>query len=476
MTHVALYCRLSPRPDGTYEGVDAQERWGRAYAAKTWPGLPVEVYADRGISAANGDHRPEFSRLREAITGGLVAHLWTVEQTRLERTETGWFALAAELDAAGITEVHTDRDGIVRVRDEVAGIKAVLAAGEVRKLTARVNATLAEKAAQGQPPGAHVFGYRHATVDGVKTYVIVPEQADVVREAADRVLHGWSLTNIATDLDARGVRGTHGGRINATTVKTWLTSPSIAGHRVYRGRIVGRGNWPPILDEDTWQAVRAALTGPRTVKTHRGEQQVTAGQLRPPAGRRYLLTGGLAVCGVCGSPLGGSVRKLGPRSKGKTPFLACKTSACVGVVLEPVEAYVLDRLWAELDKPEFLGQFTSDDHTARRDEITGRLSGLDAQRASLAAMWGAGELTDIEWQAARRTITETEQALRAELAAIPRPVKNLDIAAVRRAWPVLSLDEQRAFIREFVARVTVTPAGGRKLPVDGRVTVEWREV
>src|SRR5262249_12657562 len=44
---VALICRLSPRPDGKYEGIEDQENWGRAYAAEHWPGLPVEVFPDR---------------------------------------------------------------------------------------------------------------------------------------------------------------------------------------------------------------------------------------------------------------------------------------------------------------------------------------------------------------------------------------------------------------------------------------------
>src|SRR5262249_4589425 len=121
---VALYCRLSPRPDGSYEGVDEQEKWGRAYAAKTWPGVPVEGFPDRGISAANGDERPELDRLRAWLADGQIAHVWCVEQSRLSRETDGrypWFALAAELDAAGVTEVHTKRDGIVRVQDEVAG-------------------------------------------------------------------------------------------------------------------------------------------------------------------------------------------------------------------------------------------------------------------------------------------------------------------------------------------------------------------
>ena len=113
--HAAIYARLSPRPDGNYDGVDIQEAQGRRYAARTWPGVPVVVYADEGISAANGDHRPAFETMREAIRAGDVAHIWAVEQSRLERREVGWFQLAAEIDAAGIREVHTDRDGIVRV-------------------------------------------------------------------------------------------------------------------------------------------------------------------------------------------------------------------------------------------------------------------------------------------------------------------------------------------------------------------------
>src|SRR5262245_36062582 len=165
MAYIALYCRISKDTRGRVEGVNAQEKWGRDYAASAWPGIAVRVFADNDLSAANGDHRPEYEALRTAVRAGAVAHLWAVEQSRLERREAEWFELAAELDAAGITEVHTNRDGIVRVRDEVAGIKAVLAAAEVRKLRRRVNDRLAEIAAEGRPHGGRTFGYRKAVDD-----------------------------------------------------------------------------------------------------------------------------------------------------------------------------------------------------------------------------------------------------------------------------------------------------------------------
>jgi DNA invertase Pin-like site-specific DNA recombinase len=85
--HAALYCRISEDPRGRREGIDAQERWGRDYAASAWPGVPVRVFTDNDISAAGSAVRLGYDQLRAAIERGEVAHLWAVEQSRLERRE-----------------------------------------------------------------------------------------------------------------------------------------------------------------------------------------------------------------------------------------------------------------------------------------------------------------------------------------------------------------------------------------------------
>lgn len=237
--YVALYCRISVDRAGRKEGVAAQERWGRKYAAEMWPGVPVRVFADNHLTAAENDvHRPQYELLREAIVRGEVAHVWAVEQYRVERREIAWFQLAAMMDAAGIVELHTNRDGIVRVRDDVAGIKAVLGAGEVRRLKQRINDTLAEKAALGEPAGSRPFGYKHAkTEDGTKTYVAVPDEADAIRQAAEWVLSGWSLSNIAAELRQRGLRGAHGGEITPGSVRGMIVAPTSCHSRArYSGR------------------------------------------------------------------------------------------------------------------------------------------------------------------------------------------------------------------------------------------------
>lgn len=472
--HVALYCRLSPRPDGKYEGVDLQERWGRDYAASAWPDLPIEVFPDIGISAANGDNRPEYERLREWIRADKVSHVWCVEQSRLERREVEWFTLAAELDAAGITEVHTNRDGIMRVRDEVAGIKAVLAAGEVRKLKARVNDRLAEIAAEGRPHGGRTFGYRSATDDdGGKTLAIVPEQANELRDAADKILAGWSLSNVAADLTRRGVSGANGRPINYHTLRKMLTNPTIAGQRAYRGRIVGPGIWEPILDMATWQAVRAKLSKPRSVQTSTGGTYEITMQ-SPRSRRRYLLTGGIAVCGVCDAPMGAQRRKVKGRQVDGIYF--CRRSFCVGIMADGLEDHVRDELLNEFDRPEFLDALAVDGHQERRDDIVQALGNVETQRNELAELWATpGELTAAEWRTARRALAEQEDQLRDELASLPPPRLDVDISHVREAWPDMTLDEKREMLSMFIDRVVVNRAkpGTRAFDSD-RVEIMWR--
>jgi site-specific DNA recombinase len=475
--YVAIYCRISKDTRGRVEGVKAQEKWGRDYAASAWPGMAVEVFADNDLSAANGDHRPGYEALRSAIRSGEVTHLWVVEQSRLERREVEWFELAAELDAAGISEVHTNRDGIVRVRDEVAGIKAVLAAAEVRKLKRRVNDRLAEIAAEGRPHGGRTFGYRRAVDDsGGKTLEVVPAEAEVLRDAAHKVLAGWSLSNVAADLDRRGIRGANGKRITYGSLARMLTNPTVAGHRVHRGRIVSAGVWEPILDEHTWQTIRAKLAAPRTVhKGNGGDYEITRSQYghSPRSRRRYLLTGGVAVCGICGSPLSAQRRKVKGRRLDALYF--CRGGFCVGIMANPLERHVADVLFDELDKPAFLDAIAADDHVERRNEITGELSALEAKRGDLAELWGSGDLTGAEWQTARRALAEHEQRLRANLAAIPPPMIVVDVATARESWESMTLDERREFVCIFIDKVSISRAKPGTRSFDpGRVDIEWR--
>jgi len=97
LVHVALCCRIRQDKTGRAEGVEAQEKWGREYAMQTWAGVPVVLYGDNDISAANRDPRLGYNRLRQAIRDGQVAHLCDPE---LERNDNALLATAPKVKGA----------------------------------------------------------------------------------------------------------------------------------------------------------------------------------------------------------------------------------------------------------------------------------------------------------------------------------------------------------------------------------------
>lgn len=516
---VLLYCRISRDQNGRWEGCEEQEGWGREHAAAVWPGLPILVFMDNDLSAAKDDtRRPEFERLREEIRrrAGAV-HLWAAEQSRLERREGPWFELAAELDANGLPEFHTKRDGVVRVRDEVAGIKAVLNAAEVRKLKARVRDTLRARAAKGIPAGGVVFGYaRGFTEHGVKTLVIIEEQAEIVLECASRILAGWSLGSIAADLRARGFHGPkpkkvrdaagrvvsadgapirEGGApayrpstITEKTVRSWVTNRTVAGIRVHQGEEFGTGNWTPILDEITWRAVCHKLSSTRTVKHSDGDESSISAKLRR-TGRRYLLTGGVAICGKCGSPMVAQTKQHAKKLKDGTrkvyrvtPYYLCEEWSCAGVPSEGFEDFVVKSLFDQLDVPNFVAAFTADENAARRDEIDGQIKAIEQSRMELSRMFALpptdpNKLTMPEWQEARQELGAQEKGLRRDLAAIPQPPIGINISDIRERWTGMTFDEKRDILSIFISRVAVMSAkdlGSNKID-DRRVQIQWND-
>jgi hypothetical protein len=98
----------------------------------------------------------------------------------------------------------------------------------------------------------------------------------------------------------------------------------------------------------------------RHLPRHHGAQRVQRPEVRADRG--------LARCGICGAALIGSMKQ---RTNDTMPYLLCHPShggrACVAIMLLPVEQYVVDELFRQLDKPEFLNAIAADDHAERRE-------------------------------------------------------------------------------------------------------------
>lgn len=155
--------------------------------------------------------------------------------------------------------------------------------------------------------GSRPFGWN------VRRTEHVEDEAAVIRELADRLIKGESLTSVVRDLNEREVPtagyadrlakakkepGFDPGRPirwDIRKVRQVLSNQRHAGRVEHRGKVVTndqgapvKAQWEPILDPDTFDRLQAALENRRHVSG------VWTG------GRRHLLSGTLLRCAVCG--------------------------------------------------------------------------------------------------------------------------------------------------------------------------------
>ena len=238
----------------------------------------------------------------------------------------------------------------------------LVAEREADKVSERRRRRERKRARSGGYWGRRPFGYdkvRDEDRQPTGALTIVQDEAGLIREAAARLIteaavhpeRSPSVHAIAREWDDAGVTTAYGGRWSGMELARLLRSRLYAPHpddpgrgiRTHReGTITGQtnrrqirgieypGQWPPILDADTHERVTAILADPR--------RKTKAGGGGRPA--RYVLTGGLAVCGKCGTGMH-AARYAHDRSR---RVLKCPSApqGCGGVHrgMEPVEAYV----------------------------------------------------------------------------------------------------------------------------------------
>ena len=128
----------------------------------------------------------------------------------------------------------------------------------------------------------------------------------VVASVFDSVLHGKGLTEIAKELNRKGIRGSRGKGWGKTGLHSILTNEVYAGTLVW-GRRSKRGlepirvenGCPAIVDRETFNRVREQLKERAPTRLHPKR-----------AASRFLLSG-LARCGYCGKALIGQDAKSG---------------------------------------------------------------------------------------------------------------------------------------------------------------------
>jgi site-specific DNA recombinase len=445
MARAGVYARISSDRDGQRLGVKRQIADGRRICAER--GWEPTEYVDNDMTAADPKvSRPAYLRLLDDVRSGDLAAVVVWDLDRLTRQPVELEEFVRLADEAGLRHLVTVTDEVNPTTGDgllVARIKAAVAAEEISKTRRRLVRAREEAAAEGKWNGGPLPYGR-----GQGMTVHEPE-AEVLREAAARVLAGETFRGVALGLSDRG-RGPRGKRwASGSNLAQRLTHAHVAGLRSHHGELTP-AKWEPILDRETWERLRAIRSDPSR-------------RTRDGAPARMLLTGGIARCGKCGAALRARPSTAGTRRYGCPPE-GNHGYGCGGVtrVAAPIDAFVTEAVLTRLELSD-LGPLldTGDDDLAAALEELGT---TDEKLAALATAWADDTLTRAEWDAARAGLAIRRERAQRRVDAMRRESAAAAVAGsgARAAWAALDddLDSQRAIVRELLpGGVVVLPIG-----------------
>lgn len=412
--------------------------------------------------------------------------LVTWSSTRGQRDLEEYVLLRRLCTEAGVLWCYNGRvydlsDGEDRFR---TGVDALVGERDVEEIRKNVNRALRANRALGKPHGRVLYGYRRVhdettgaflrqELDDKPRHLPPPPVAalawaaghppapclsntDVVRMMFELYLAGHSTGSIARALNEAGVPTSTGrGKWVGGSVLLLLTNPGYIARLTHRGKDVGPGTWPALVDQRTWDRTQVRIAERRTPWDY-------------PSPTKLLLTG-LARCGVC---LERMTRM--PVRPGRPLGYVCKD----GHVFRPVErldlymsGVLLERLATE--EQDDSGEDPAVERGRRRlvelqTELDAAMAAWKTKRLSLAAY------TEMEAYLLPQ-IAAAEQAVRRAL--VPLDIDIPPAQQQDRWWAEeLTAEQRREVMAAWVVAVVVHPVGRGKRKYRDRdcTEIEWR--
>lgn len=453
MSDAVIYLRISQDRTGQQAGIQRQREDCLTLAAQLGITGPL-VFIDNDVSAFDGGRRPGYDAMVTQVRGGASRVIvWHVDRLYRQPRELEDLIDLVEQHPVRIEAVRgggfdlNATEGRLMARQLVA--IAAYESGHKSDRVKRANRALAE---QGRWHGAARYGYGPGGV-------LIPEQAAVIRQMADRFLAGESLRSITAWLNRsqipplRAGSGTS-GLWHPHTVRSVLTSARISGQRAYApdtradpagGReILGPGDWESIITPDETAQIRALLADPARRRT-------------TPA--RPTLLGGIARCGKCGAGLT-ITGNLSPT--GNTLRYVCQSDPSrpersgLSINASHLDDYVTERVLHRLAHPRAGTDDASTNGLLRQvAEINTRIGQLDQDYQNHV-------ITPREYrigvEAATAALRDTERRLVTTNEAIGLYAAPIgDRETLESWWDALDVTDRRAVITTLITKLRVAP-------------------
>jgi site-specific DNA recombinase len=451
----AVYLRISQDRTGQELGVERQ--WEDTFALITRRGDElIGEYVDNDTPAKGVGKRDEYARLIAAVQAGEVDRIYVWSQGRLWRNRVEraqGFEILRDARVSLIQVKGPEVDMTTAMGRMIAGIIGEFDTGENEIKAERQVRESLQRADRGLPPGGRrAFGYRGLEV--------VEVEAEAVKAAYAQLLAGTTLSKIARDMNEAGHRTTVDGPWTINGVRSMLLSPRYAGHRSYHGRIHAPAAWPALVDESTYEAVRAMLTDP--------DRNVSRSNAL-----RWLGTG-LYECGRCpGQTVISTYRGIKSRGTQRRVYRCPK--CFMTRVADPIDYYVSRVTVLRLRRPDLADLLASPigdiDTGALRTEATALRVRINSLGDDLSI---SEQLLARREKALRKRLGEIEGQL-AEAGRGSAAGSLLGAKDPGQAWLDLDdLSRRQAAVRDLMT-IRILPNGpGRRAFDPDTVAISWR--
>lgn len=373
LKRVGAYARVSSGKDAMLHSLAAQVDHYKSYIQRHPGWAYVEVYADEAITGTK-DTRENFQRMLRDCRAGKIDHILTKSVSRFARNTVTLLETVRELKGLGVSVYFEEQSIDTATADGELMLTILASYAQEESLSVSENQKWRVKRnfENGMPWNGTILGYRYQ--DG--TYIIVPEEAEIVRFIFDQYLSGKGITAIMKILNERGIPTRLGNAWGKNSVMQVLRNYAYTGNlllqKTYRENHLTKrtrknnGELPKYHVVDSHEAIipREQFNAVQEEIQRRAEKHTHPG-VSP---KTYPFTG-MVVCAGCGRHYRRKVTRGGPvwicstfNTLGKR---YCPSKAIPERTLLEIAAQVapLDKITAITARNGNLLEFTMEDGT-----------------------------------------------------------------------------------------------------------------
>ncbi len=313
---VAAYARVSSGKDAMLHSLSAQISYYNELIQRHDDWIYAGVYADEAKTGTK-ESRAEFQRLIEDCRAGKIDMVITKSISRFARN-TVTLLQTVRMFKSWNVDIYFEEQNINSMSGEGELMMTILASyaqEESRSASENQKWRIKRNFEEGIPWNGALLGYR--LQDG--QYVIVPEEAEIVRSIFFDYLSGSGYKAIANRLNAENITTRFGNKWRATVISKILTNYTYTGNlllqKVFRENHITKktrvnsGELPKYHVESTHEAI----IDPDTFLAVQKEKASRAAHFKKnSAQRRAYPFSGILVCAGCGKNYRRKITDTGP--------------------------------------------------------------------------------------------------------------------------------------------------------------------